>query len=219
MAYRKYDTCFFERYAMLCLQTLLGHKFDNLVNEDRPDLQSEDGHRLGIEVTRAMKESKDAAQQMLKDLAGIGTQSKNKEDKKEVQEIIDTGYGYGLQGGKYIGGIELNYWKTALPLKKIIRSKVSKVSSGFYGDFEEFGLYVFCKDTMTIEEVERTVRFVLDLQKDLEIKYSRLFLSGVDTLYACNLDDDIAFDYRISVYPIEKKLRKDFYLKSLKLEE
>ena len=54
MAYRKYDTCFFERYAMLQLRSLLGHKFDYLVNRDRPDLQSPDGKTLGIEVTRAL---------------------------------------------------------------------------------------------------------------------------------------------------------------------
>ena len=48
MAYRKYDTCFFERYAMLQLRSLLGHKFDYLVNRDRPDLQSPDGKTLGI---------------------------------------------------------------------------------------------------------------------------------------------------------------------------
>ena len=61
MAYRKYDTCFFERYAMLQLRSLLGHKFDSLVNRDRPDLQSSDGKSLGIEVTRAMEGGRQAA--------------------------------------------------------------------------------------------------------------------------------------------------------------
>ena len=57
---RKYDTCFFERYAQISLATLLGHEFDCLVNLDRPDLQSEDGKSIGIEVTRAMEESRAA---------------------------------------------------------------------------------------------------------------------------------------------------------------
>lgn len=213
MAFRKYDTCFFERYAMMSLQTLLGHKFDDLVNEDRPDLQSADHKRLGIEVTRAMEGGKSGAQQMLKTLAGISP--RNDEEKR----ILATGYSFGLSSGKFVGGIELGYWKTAKSLKDIIRSKVSKVSSGFYGEFDEFGLYVFSKDPMTEEQVEGAVRFTMDLQKDLDVKYRRLFICESDALYACNLEDDIAFEYRVSTYQISQQMKKEFYLRSLNLKE
>lgn len=57
MAKRPFGTCFFESYAQISLAALLGHEYDCLVNIDRPDLQSNDGHSLGIEVTRAMEES------------------------------------------------------------------------------------------------------------------------------------------------------------------
>ena len=67
----KHDTCFFERYAQISLSTLLGSEFDSLVNLDRPDLQSPDGTSIGIEVTRAMEESKSAELALLKDVAGI----------------------------------------------------------------------------------------------------------------------------------------------------
>ena len=53
MAGRKFDTCFFERYAKNTLETFLGSSYSALVNEDRPDLQMPD-RSLGIEVTRAM---------------------------------------------------------------------------------------------------------------------------------------------------------------------
>ena len=33
----KFDTCFFERYAMVSLATLLGEHYAHLVNRDRPD--------------------------------------------------------------------------------------------------------------------------------------------------------------------------------------
>lgn len=216
MAYRKYDTCFFERYAMLSLQTILGHKFDNLVNVDRPDLQSEDGCTLGIEVTRAMEGGKKAAQKMLKDLAGITP--RDDEERTELQDIIDKGYGYGLQEGKYIGGVEFNYWQTAKPLKEIIQNKVGKVSSGFYGEYKEFGLFIFCKDALTEENVASTVRYIMSLQKDLEVKYARLFLSEATTLYACNLEDDISFEYRTSSFSIDQETRKRFFLESLDLK-
>ena len=52
-----FDTCFFERYAHVTLRNCLGQEYDDLVNRDRPDLQSSDGRTMGIEVTRAMEES------------------------------------------------------------------------------------------------------------------------------------------------------------------
>ena len=57
-AIRKYGTCFFEQYAQIALSALVSREFDTLVNKDRPDLQSKDGHSIGIEVTRAMEESR-----------------------------------------------------------------------------------------------------------------------------------------------------------------
>ena len=213
MSYRKYDTCFFERYAMLSLRCLLGHKFDDLFNEDRPDLQSADHHSLGIEVTRAMEGGRDAARKMLKNMAGITPCSK--EDSAEIQKIIDSGYGYGIQEGRYVGGLELDYWKSARPLRDIIRSKVWKVNSGFYGSFDEFGLFVFCKDTLSEPEVADTVRFIMEAQAENEKKYRRLYLSYMTDFYACNLDDDISFEYRVTHFPVSKDLCREFYFDAL----
>lgn len=213
MAYRKYDTCFFERYAMISLRTLLGHKFDDLVNEDRPDLQSSDGVTLGIEVTRAMEPGRAAAQQMLKSLAGISGASNDEMD--ELQQVVDNGYAFGIHEGKYVGGLELGYWMTAKPLREIIRNKVWKVESGFYGDFKEFGLYVFCKDPVSEEEAAKAVQFIMELERESDRKYQRLFLSASNALYACNLEDGISSDHRITVVPVGKEQSKAFYLEAL----
>lgn len=185
MAKRKFDTCFFERYAQLSLESLLGRKYENLVNEDRPDLQMPD-LSLGIEVTRAMEPRKDVANDMLKEMAGFEPEG---EDKEEMDQIIKSGYGYGLQDGKYIGHLEYDYWRLAQPLKRIIESKVGKVASGFYGDFKEYGLYIFCKDQLSEEEVILTMEYTSDLQRNLDIRYSTMYLSLIDRLYVCNLTD------------------------------
>ena len=124
MATRKFGTCFFEQYAQISLSALLGSDFDCLVNRDRPDLQSTDGHSIGIEVTRAMEESKNAQLELLKDVAGIAPAGRRDE---EIDQILEYGYSYGLREGKYIGVKELSYWSMALPLRRIIESKVSKV--------------------------------------------------------------------------------------------
>jgi hypothetical protein len=179
MGKRKFDTCFFERYAQLCLESILGEDYADLVNEDRPDLQKPD-HSLGIEVTRAMEPRKDVAQDLLSEMAGFEVHS---EDKDEIDRIIQSGYGYGLQDGRYIGHVEYEYWRLAQPLRRIIESKVSKVGSGFYGDFNEYGLYIFCKDDLTDEEVRLTMEYTSDLQRHLDVKYSKMYLSLIDRLY------------------------------------
>lgn len=213
MGSRKFDTCFFERYAQITLETLLGESYADLINEDRPDLQMPD-KSLGIEVTRAMKSSKDVAQAMLKEMAGIDVQEA---DRDEVKQIIDSGYGYGLQDGKYIGHLELEYWQLAHPLRRIIESKVSKVGSGFYGNFDEYGLYIFCKDDLDENEVILTMEYTSDLQRHLDIRYSKMYLSLIDKLYVCDLTqvDRLVRPTHCISYDISKTMRKDFFMKSI----
>jgi hypothetical protein len=210
---RKFDTCFFERYAQITLETCLGPDYASLVNEDRPDLQMPD-HSLGIEVTRAMEPKKDAALSMLKEMAGFVV---TEQDREEVDQIIKTGYGYGLQDGKYIGHLEYEYWALAQPLRRIIESKVRKVGSGFYGEFTEYGLYIFCKDDLTEEEVILTMEYTSDLQRNLDVKYSKMYLSLIDKLYVCDLTqvDHLHHPTKCTSHDISRKMCKEFFLKAL----
>ncbi len=213
MVQRKFDTCFFERYAQICLETILGTEYQGLVNEDRPDLQMPD-RSLGIEVTRAMEPRKDVANELLIEMAGYDLKD---EDREEVDQIISTGYGYGLQDGKYVGHLEYEYWRLALPLRRIIESKIGKVGAGFYGDFEEFGLYIFCKDHLSEEEVRLTMEFASDLQRNLDIRYSKMYLSLIDRLYVCDLSevDRLVRPTKYASHDITHEMRKMFFLKSL----
>ena len=213
MAGRIFDTCFFERYAKHTLETFLGSGYSTLVNEDRPDLQMPD-KSLGIEVTRAMEPRKDVAQELLLEMAGVESPS---DDPEEISQIVKSGYGYGLQDGKYIGRLEYEYWRLAHPLRRIIESKVGKVGSGFYGDFNEYGLYIFCKDHLTEEDVNLTMEYTSDLQRHLDIKYSKMYLSLIDRLYVCDLTsvDRTEGLTKCTSYDISRKMCKDFFLKSL----
>ena len=210
---RKFDTCFFERYAQICLETLLGDHYSDLVNEDRPDLQKPD-RSLGIEVTRAMEPDKKVAQALLKEMAGVPVEEK---DREEVRQIISSGYGYGLQEGRYVGSLEYDYWMLAQPLKRIIESKISKVGAGFYGDFKEYGLYIFCKDHLSEEEVIMTMEYTSELQRHLDIKYSKLYLSLIDRLYVCDLSnvDRTLHKTSCTCYEISKKMCKELFINSL----
>ena len=213
MAGRRFDTCFFERYAKHTLETFLGSSYSALVNEDRPDLQMPD-KALGIEVTRAMEPRKDVAQELLLEMAGVESPDDNDE---ELGQIVRSGYGYGLQEGRYIGRLEYEYWRLALPLRRIIESKVGKVGSGFYGEFQEYGLYIFCKDHLSEEEVRLTMEYTCDLQRHIDIKYSKIYLSLIDRLYVCDLSSVDTTDYNknCTSYDISRKMCKDFFLKSL----
>lgn len=213
MSGRKFDTCFFERYAQVSLETLLGDSYADLINKDRPDLQKPD-RSLGIEVTRAMEPRKDVAQDMLKEMAGMSVAN---EDREEMDQIISSGYGYGLQDGKYIGHIEYEYWALAQPLRRIIESKVSKVGSGFYGEFDEFGLYIFCKDDLTEDEVILTMEYTSELQRHLDVRYSKMYLSLIDKLYVCDLTEVNRLHHKTQCtsYDISRKMCKEFFKKSL----
>ena len=213
MAGRRFDTCFFERYARHTLETFLGSSYSALVNEDRPDLQMPD-RSLGIEVTRAMEPRKDVAQELLLEMAGVESPA---DDDEEIGQIVRSGYGYGLQEGRYIGRLEYEYWRLALPLRRIIESKVGKVGSGFYGDFKEYGLYIFCKDHLSEEEVKLTMEYTSDLQRHLDIKYSKIYLSLIDRLYVCDLSavDRTEHITKCTSYDISRKMCKEFFLKSL----
>lgn len=212
MLSRKFDTCFFEQYAQISLSALLGSEFEDLVNLDRPDLQSPDGTSIGIEVTRAMEESKSAEQALLKDIAGL-TAGESDDD---LEHILETGYAYGLRRGKYIGARELLYWKMALPMRRIIECKVSKVGSGFYGHFKKMGLFVFSKDNLGEADALKTMNYTLGLQKYLDNKYNRLYIADVDDLFVCNLDDGITPGSRLMRYRITQEQRKAFYIEAIK---
>lgn len=210
---RKFDTCFFERYAQITLETVLGESYAGLVNEDRPDLQMPD-RSLGIEVTRAMEPRKEEAMNLLKEMAGLEVPET---DREEMGQILRSGYGYGLQDGRYVGHLEYEYWSLALPLRRIIESKIAKVGSGFYGDFKEFGLYIFCKDDLTEEEVLLTMEYASDLQRHLDIRYSTIYLSLIDKLYVCDLThvDRTLHKTTCTSYDISRRMCKEFFLRSL----
>ena len=159
-----------------------------------------------------MEPRKNVAEELLQEMAGFPT-----EDKDEIDQILHSGYGFGLQDGRYIGHLEYDYWRLALPLRRIIESKVGKVGSGFYGDFQEYGLYIFCKDDLSEEDVILTMEYTSDLQRHLDIRYSKLYLSLIDKLYICDLDsvDRTSHKTTCTSYAISRKMCKHFFLKAL----
>lgn len=207
MAIREFGTCFFEQYAQISLSALLGREFDCLVNRDRPDLQSPDGVTIGIEVTRAMEESKSAEQALLKDVAGI-TPGDNLRD---IDRILEYGYGFGLDSGKYIGLKEFSYWSMALPMRRILESKVSKCGNGFYGHFNKMGLFVFSRENIGATEAVKAMKYTISLQQYQDIRYNRLYIADVDDLFVCNLDDGLKDDSRFIRYRVTQEQRQLFY--------
>ncbi|MBR1434341.1 MAG: hypothetical protein IJ584_04425 [Bacteroidales bacterium] len=210
---RPFGTCFFEQYAQITLSALLGSEFDCLVNRDRPDLQSVDGHSIGIEVTRAMEESRRAEEALLRDISGVTPAPKEEED---LEQVLEYGYAYGLDQGKYIGVKELSYWSMALPLRRIIESKVSKVGNGFYGSFDKMGLYVFSRENLGEAEAIKAMNYTLSIQRLQDNRYNRLYIADVDDLFVCNLDDGIRESFRLVRYPISQENRRAFFSEAIK---
>lgn len=211
----RFDTRFFEQYAQISLSALLGSEYDCLVNRDRPDLQSAGSCGLGIEVTRAMEQSKHAHLQMLQDVAGLSGAPRD----EEVSRILETGYAYGLGAGRYVGVKELAYWNLALPMRRILESKVSKVSGGFYGKFDRMGLFVFSRENLNVPEALSAMRYTLLLQVGLDIRYDRLYIADVDDLFECNLEDGIKESARLVRHPITQEQRKAFFDEAIRRQQ
>ena len=198
----KFDTCFFERYAMVSLATLLGEHYAHLVNRDRPDLQDEE-QGIGIEVTRAIRENKNVANALVNEMAGEDVKEVNAQD---LLHINQSGYAYGLGDGSIIGRNEYEYWSLALPLKRILEIKMNKVNDGFYGDFHEFGLFVFTKEDLDLDQIKQTIAFMMEKQAYQNRLYSRLFISQIQTLFDCDLETG-----RYRKIKISQEQRRSFY--------
>ena len=182
MAARPFGTCFFEQYAQITLSTFLGGEYGILVNRDRPDLQTPETKDIGIEVTRAMEESKTAQQALLKDIAGITPAPQD----EELDQILRTGYAYGLQKGKYIGARELSYWSMALPMRRMEADAL------------------------------KSMNYVRFLQQYLDNRYDILYLADINDLFVCNLAEGLKDSSRIERYHITQDQRKDFFLEALR---
>ncbi|MDO5314754.1 MAG: hypothetical protein Q4F82_01440 [bacterium] len=204
----KFDTCFFERYAMVSLATLLGEHYAHLVNRDRPDLQDEE-QGIGIEVTRAIRENKNVANALVNEMAGEDVKEVNAED---LLHINQSGYAYGLGDGSIIGRNEYEYWSLALPLKRILEIKMNKVNDGFYGDFHEFGLFVFTKEDLDLDQIKQTIAFMMEKQAYQNRLYSRLFISQIQSLFDCDLETG-----RYRKIKISQEQRRSFYDNAIKV--
>ena len=204
----KFDTCFFERYAMVSLATLLGEHYAHLVNRDRPDLQDEE-QGIGIEVTRAIRENKNVANALVNEMAGEDIKEVNAED---LRHINQSGYAYGLGDGSIIERNEYEFWSLALPLKRILEIKMDKVNNGFYGDFDEFGLFVFTKEDLDLEQIKQTMAFMMEKQAYQNRLYSRLFLSQIQTLFDCDLETG-----QCKKYKVRREQRRQFYDEAIKV--
>ena len=96
-------------------------------------------------------------------------------------------------------------------MKRILESKLWKVNNGFYGDFKEFGLYVFTKYDLVADEVNEIIGFMMDAQHKKDVKYDHLYISQIDTFFDCDLRQG-DFD----CLPIDKRMRRKFYYKAIK---
>ena len=125
---------------------------------------------------------------------------------------MKSGYGYGLQNGKYIGAKERYYWELAKPLRKIIESKVSKAVCGLYGEFDSMGLFVFCKDNLSEPEVIKTIKYTMELQRYADGGYDTLYLSEINELHVCNLRDGISDSARLVTFDIPQEIRRQLFI-------
>lgn len=205
----KFDTKFFERYARISLIDLVDKRFSQLENEEKPDLQDKSGN-IGIEVTRAIRESKNVAHALINEMVGYPVLDISEEDWIDVTKY---GYSYGLNTN-YVGNQEFVYWETALPMKRIIENKVCKVADGLYGHFNNYGLYIFVKEDLDNRFIDGSIDYIVKLQEHNEKRYSTLFINQIQNLFICNLENS-----SFEKIPIDEKKRHRFYREAIETRQ
>ena len=100
----------------------------------------------------------------------------------------------------------------------ILQSKVSKAGNGFYGRFDKMGLFVFCKDDLDEAQAAQTCRYVMQLQRNQEIRYNRLYLADIDQFFVCNLDEGLSFDARLLTIPVTQDQRQEMFLQAIRAQ-
>ena len=95
-------------------------------------------------------------------------------------------------------------------MKRILEIKMDKVNNGFYGDFQEFDLFVFTKENLDPLQIEQTMAFMMERQAQQNVGYARLFVSQIQTMFVCDLISG-QFDMK----KINKALRRAFYKQAL----
>lgn len=178
----QFDTCFFERYAKISLETLLDEGFSSLVNKDRPDLQSPDGVSLGIEVTRAMPESKETARSMLKEIIDIGEtvkisyvdqQHRSIDPDKTVFETIAGNSEWVRLGNK---DINARAWVSRFNFSGSDQEKLCGVLSG--GERNRLHLALTLKD-------EGNVLLLDEPTNDVDVNTIRALEDGLENFAGC----------------------------------
>ena len=104
----------------------------------------------------------------------------------------------------------------ALPMRRILESKVSKVGNGFYGHFGKMGLFVFSRENLGEQEARKAMDYTLFLQKYQDIRYDRLYIADVNDLFVCNLADGLSEDSRMVRYRVFQEQRKAFYMEAIR---
>jgi hypothetical protein len=117
-----------------------------------------------------------------------------------------------LGDGSIIGRNEYEFWSLALPLKRILEIKMDKVNNGFYGDFDEFGLFVFTKEDLDLDQIKQTIAFMREKQAYQNRLYSRLFISQIQAMFDCDLETGQYKKYKVS-----REQRRQFYDEAIRV--
>ena len=188
----KLDTLFFEHYARITLADLLGGRYKNLVNRDKPDLQDRAGN-FGIEVTRAMEESRsemDALEsELMRRPVEMGEQNRLKPYLEQGEDTL-------LYDGKEVsfGADELKTGSDAL--LAAVRSKIVLLPQ--YAPFSEYGLYVFSYGDISGGELRQAMEIIRREQAALSRQYKMLFVNDLPGFHLCDLAENTMQTFTVS---------------------
>lgn len=161
----------YEYFAKLVLEECFSDKIVPLVLKDKPDLQSEN-NLLGIEVTIVYP---DMETDVL--FSKINhNEVRNKE--KTLKKLADSGKHIIFPGvacsewvtyGKTVAGSPLEF------IVKAVEKKVAKLNNGGYGDFQNYGLFIYTEMLIGNHNKDDLMRCIHEKNQGVK-KYSDIYI-------------------------------------------
>lgn len=185
----KLDKIYYEFFALAVLKDYAPDVFRHITHGDSPDLKV--ARKIGIEVTQLGTEQ---------EFQFLGIMNKIQDGKKisDFDKTVVQNCGYEIIDGMLVCTCpqnETNVYKT-------IESKLMKLKSGRYKDFQEYQLFMYFSDTLTSTSISDVIK-VFKKENDSPKHYNKIFILWSTDLYIYDVDTD-----KLQIKDISLKVKK-----------
>lgn len=171
---------YFEHLAKLILEELYPERYKDLIEQDSPDLKTQDG--CGIEVTRSFYTGDAEASGLFQYLTNQG---ENIERAKERIEKL--GYKLIERNGRIIGiTTKEAIWETTKEIEVAFLKKYKKIKN--YTDKVDLFIYAPMFDCYSVRMITEFVKWIDSQIGENELSFGCIYIFDYASIYVCEME-------------------------------